>query len=189
MVQKAIDEMLAVVATAADVSAGMRRLIDFTRVAAPPLNKLWDGAARQDFASDAWIIKAMIQSALSEEAPPADLDQFFVVSSSGHLQFGAMKKAGHDADQRRMWHGPQIESQVFARLQRKIPGASIGDYAICFGYVGLALRETFAQLPTALTLGDADQRTVVWGPHDGGLFRLGTIRPSGLELGVCEDHR
>ena len=57
------------------------------------------------------------------------------------------------------------------------------EYAVCFGYLGLALRDALRALVSPVV------RVIAWGHHGGDFFLLGELGPKGLRLRVEADEK
>jgi hypothetical protein len=62
----------------------------------------------------------------------------------------------------------------------------MADVMLCLGYTGLALRRAFEVTDPGTLLGNAKERAVAWGWHDGDLLVLGLVRPNGFSLHLDE---
>jgi hypothetical protein len=179
-----------------DVADGIARLIAFCRAEAPADAALWDDLARRDFATDYVQFCDDFGDNLKVSPIPAKYTGFYFgldglnMPNGNGIEFGCsdtFDDAKDDGDVNWAYdasHYPfEIASPLLSELyDGVVKMASLADYAVCIAYVGLAVRDALRKLSISDTLGKSRARAVCWGPHDGDLYRLGTLRPDGLVL-------
>jgi len=179
-----------------DIADGISNLIKFCRVEAPADAALWDDLARRDFAADYVLFRDDFGGNLKASPIPAKytslyfgLDGLNMANGKG-IEFGCsdtFDDTKDDGDVSWAYDGSHYPFEIASPLLSElydgvVQMASLADHAVCIAYVGLAVRDALRELPISDTLGTARARAVCWGPHDGDLYRLGTLRPSGLDL-------
>ncbi len=179
-----------------DAAEGISRLIQFCRAEAPADAALWHALARRDFAADYAQFRDDFGDNLKGSPIPATynglyfgLDGLNMPNGKG-VELGCsdtFDDANDDGDVEWAYDGShypfEIASPLVAELyDGVVEMASLADHAVCIAYVGLAVRDALRELPISDTLGKARARAICWGPHDGDLYRLGTLRRDGLVL-------
>jgi hypothetical protein len=117
------------------------------------------------------------------------LDGLNMPRSKG-IEFGCSKTFDEASDEGGVnwaYNGSFYPFEIPSALLSELYGgvvemAGLADHAVCIAYTGLAVRDALRDLPRELTLGGAKARAVCFGPHDGDLYRLGTLRPDGLHI-------
>jgi hypothetical protein len=179
-----------------DAPDGIARLIKFCRAEAPADAALWDDLARRDFAADYAHFRDDFGDNLKGSPIPAKYNGFYFgldglnMPNGKGVEFGCsdtFDDANDDGDVKRAYDGSHYPFEIASPLLSELYDgvveiASLADHAVCIAYVGLAVRDALRELPISDTLGKARARAVCWGPHDGDLYRLGTLRPDGLVL-------
>jgi hypothetical protein len=179
-----------------DVSGGISRLIEFCRGEAPEDAALWDDLAERDFAADYVQFRDDFGDSLKGSPIPPKYTGFYFgldglnMPNGKGIELGCSDTFDNSKDDGDVsWaydgsHYPfEIASPMLSELYDGVVEiASLADHAVCIGYVGLAVRDALRELPISDTLGKARARAICWGPHDGDLYRLGTLRPDGLVL-------
>jgi hypothetical protein len=179
-----------------DVADGIAQLIKFGRAEAPADAALWDNLARRDFAADYAHFRDDFGDKLNSSPIPTKYNGFYFgldglnMPSDKGIEFGCsdtFDDAKDDGDVKWAYDGShypfKIESPLLSELYDGVVKlASLADHAVCIAYVGLAVRDALRELPISATLGNSRARAICWGPHDGDLYRLGTLRPAGLVL-------
>lgn len=181
-----------------DVAAGISRLLAFCRAEEPAETAIWSNLAQRDFAADYEQFRDYLGASLKASPVPASYSGYYFgldganMPNGKGIEFGCSDTFDEARDDGSVdWayncsHCPfEIPSLLLAELYDGVVRmASLADYAICIAYVGLAVRDALRDLPISDTLGGARARAVCWGPHDGDLYRLGTLRRDGLVLEV-----
>jgi hypothetical protein len=75
----------------------------------------------------------------------------------------------------------KLRSAALGAAYREIAQNPV-EYAICLGYLGLALRDAFREIGAAPV-----ERGIVWGYHDGDMFLLGVHGPKGFRLTLAPE--
>lgn len=179
-----------------DLRQSMDLLLTFCESEAPDDTALWTDLRTRDYEADAQQIQRSLQKSLRKSPIPTDytglyfgLDGLNMPRGKG-IEFGCSKafdEAQDDGGVTWAYKGDfypfKIPSPLLSGLyDGVVEMASLADFAICISYTGLAIRDALDALPLHLTLGDAKARAVCFGPNDGDLFRLGTLRAGGLDV-------
>jgi hypothetical protein len=181
---------------AAEVADGISRLLAFCKVEAPGDAALWNDLARRDFAADFRQFRDSFGESLRLFPVPAKYTGFYFgldglnMPDGKGIEFGCSEtfdEAKDDGGVKWAYDGSHYPFKIPSPLLSELYGgvvemASLADHAVCIAYVGLAVRDALRELQRSDTLGEAKARAVCWGPHDGDLYRLGTLRGDGLAL-------
>jgi hypothetical protein len=190
-----VEQVFDAVEQSESVAAGMSRLLTFCECVAPERAALWNQLRARDFAGDARRVCFNFRDGLTSTPIPTTCSGFYFgldalnMQRGKGIQFGCSTTYEEATDDGgvgwafRLVHFPfQIHSTLLTELYGVVEMASLADYAVCVAYVGLAVRDMLRELPISVTLLPSKSRAVCWGPHDGDLYRLGTLRPDGLEV-------
>lgn len=193
---KTVGKMCAVINVGQPIAESVSTLLDFCESEAPRDAALWKKLRGRDYAGDAQEMRRAFAAALRLKPVPAEynglyfgLDGLNMPRSKG-IEFGCSKtfdEANDDGGVDWAYDGSfysfEIPSGLLGELyDGVVEMASLADHAVCIAYTGLAVRDALCDLPRELTLGGARARAACFGPHDGDLYRLGTLRTGGLQV-------
>ncbi|HEX5242256.1 MAG TPA: hypothetical protein VFW23_03260 [Tepidisphaeraceae bacterium] len=194
--KKTVRKMREVINADKPLAQSMATLLSFCKAEAPDEAALWKDLRSRDFDADAQKIARMFKASLKSKPVPGKyngmyfgLDGLNMRDGKG-IEFGCSKafdESNDDGGSKWAYESEfypfQIPSALLSALYNDVVEmGSLADYLVCIAYTGLAVRDTFRDLPVNLTLGRAKSRAICFGPHDGDLFRLGTLRADGLDL-------
>jgi hypothetical protein len=179
-----------------DAAGGVARLIHFCRAEAPADESLWAVLSQRDFGADAAQFRECFGDNLNSSPIPGKYNGFYFgldglnMPKGNGIEFGCsatFDDANDDGGVKWAYNGSHYPFEIASPLLSELYDgvveiASLADHAVCIAYVGLAVRDALRELPISDTLGRAQARAVCWGPHDGDLYRLGTLRRDGLVL-------
>jgi hypothetical protein len=192
-IDHALNEMVKTV-RAGGVARCVKRLLAYCRKEDPSSDE-WDRLQKLPFEADAERIAQEIEVAFRSRKITARHKGFYFgldglnMPKGKEIEFGCSTKFDpkSNADE---WvsecdfYFRTIKSKVLSAAYRIVEGAGIGDYVLCLGYTGLALRAAFEAIDPEILLGKAKSRGVCWGFHDGDLFNLGIITSKGFKLNL-----
>ena len=193
---KTIEKMCQVINDGQPIRQSISTLLDFCEFEAPDDAALWKDLRGRDYAGDAKQMRQAMEGSLRLTPVPAEytglyfgLDGLNMRRSNG-VEFGCSKtfdEANDDGGVNWAYDGDFYPFEIPSALLSELYGgvvemAGLADHAVCIAYTGLAVRDAFGDLPRELTLGGATSRAICFGPHDGDLYRLGTLRANGLQV-------
>jgi hypothetical protein len=185
-----------------DVVDGMARLLDFCRVESPTDASLWNTIAECDFEGDYRQLCDSFGESLSSDPIPAEYNGFYFgldglnMPNGKGIEFGCTKffddatdAGGFKWAESCSYYPFELPSAILGQLYGGVVKmATLADFALLIPYVGLAVRDCLRELPISRTLGRSRARGLCWGPHDGDLYRLGTLRPDGLVVNFTTNY-
>lgn len=193
---KTIGKMCEVINEGRTIAESMSALLDFCESEAANDSKLWKELRRRNYADSAWKFQQAFGALLQSMPVPAKytglyfgLDALNMEKSKG-IEFGCSKtfdEANDDGGVKWAYNSEFYPFEIPSELHRELYNgvvemAGLADHAVCIAYTGLAIRDALTELPRNLILEGAKSRAVCFGPHDGDLYRLGTLRADGLHV-------
>jgi hypothetical protein len=175
-----------VVKSAKSVSAGMTELIDFCETNMP--NPVWASIRKLDFESEVTRLHIWLEQVLTQEPPDKEINGFwFGVFNpeledeqigcdfyvSGSTRFDPNDETGDWStweDDSYLPEDRYANSQILNEIYRLVNESGtteIGEYILCLGYTGLAVKQLCAALNPALLRGERETRAVAVGFDEG----------------------
>jgi len=182
-----------VIRRSASVAAGMRELInaaDRSSLLTPSQRALLDEI---DFAAEAERLTEALRTELASATLKGVNGFYFGIDGLNMpdgkgIEFGC--SALHEAGIREIqfaWKCEQYLDNLPSTALTQIyslnePIQTDAEYLICFGYLGLVLKQAFHSGLARLIHRPADEIAIAFGFHDGDLALLGFVRPNDLNL-------
>jgi hypothetical protein len=191
--QQMMQRILSIVKGAPDVAAGMSSLFAYGKALKPTFPR-WKKLERIDYASDAQLMLLFLRDALSNSEITSEYTGFYFgldglnMPSGKGVEFGCSRHfKPQTTDEKWVYqcdlYPENIPSESLSAAYRTgIELGELPDYIVCFGFLGLALRQAFDSIPAIESLNGAPYRAIMWGYHDGDLQLLGVVHPQGLQL-------
>lgn len=191
--QQMMQRILRILRDAPNLAAGMASLFSYGRELQPEF-RLWKRLERIDSASDAQVMLLLLRQQLEDPEISAEYTGFYFgldglnMPHGKGVEFGCSRHFRLDAtDDKWVYqcdlYPEKIPSDSLSAAYRTgIELGGLADYIVCFGFLGLALRQAFDSIPTTESLNSAPYRAMMWGFHDGDLESLGVIHPQGFQL-------
>lgn len=135
--------------------------------------------AEIDYAADAGAVAASLGTLVAKLRPEVTGLCFFLDGEGGvdvMRSTGWKPGIGLEAWTDVARAGGKLRSRALKKAYGEI-SANPSEYAICLGYLGLALRDGLRAIETAPV-----ERAIAWGYHDGDMFVLGVHGPRGFRL-------
>jgi hypothetical protein len=186
---KAADYTEQIVRSNSNVGVGMSQLLDYCESNLP--NSVWASIRQLDFESDTAKFRTWLGKVLSSEPPSSAINAFWFglfnpvrngeTSSdlyiSGSTKFDPSDESGDWAtwdDNSYLPEARYANSHVLKEIYRlvsKTEVAAEGEYILCLGFAGLAVKQIVKLLSQELLLGDRERRDLAVG-FDSGDFIL-----------------
>jgi hypothetical protein len=188
-IAKAADYTEQIVKSASSVGAGMSQLLGYCESNLP--NSVWANIRQLDFEGDTAKLRTWLEKVLSSEPPSAEINVFWFglfnpvrnggansdLYISGSTKFDPEDETGDWAiwdDNSYLPESRYANSHLLKEIYRlvsKTEVAAEGEYILCLGFAGLAVKQIVKLLSKELLLGDRERRDIAVG-FDSGDFIL-----------------
>jgi hypothetical protein len=184
-----------IVASAPKTEDGMLQLIDYCKRQLP--NRIWDRFNRLDYEKDVKRLGGWFRSLLISEPPPGNINAFwfglftackedgketFSLYVIGSTSYDSSDDSGDWACitnesfvPKGRYAKSKILSEIYELVSKDEAVKEIGEYVLCLGYAGLAIKEITRGIEPRLLFGLRDSRAIAVGFDEGDFITLNPI--------------